>query len=254
MPLLELLTSSGLGSLLGMRHAFEPDHLAAVSTLVTRERNGYKAALIGAWWGLGHTLSLVAVGAVLIVLRAEMSARGRGSVRVLRGPDAHRTRLADDLPGGAAGSGGSAARASSWARRAQSRRRARARPRRSLDAGTASTPRRRRSRSRGQRRVDGSRAHHPANHSRATRVHFTVWPGIDVRNGSVVRCRRVAACPTRFASRRGPRHLCPCRLSLDCPGHCVGLSVRQPVPLKTKGPEVQAIQLATPSPHARPML
>jgi hypothetical protein len=75
MPLLELVTSSGLGSLLGMRHAFEPDHLAAVSTLVTRERNGYKAALIGAWWGLGHTLSLVVVGAVLIFLRAEMSTR-----------------------------------------------------------------------------------------------------------------------------------------------------------------------------------
>ena len=37
MPILELLTSSGLGSLLGMRHALEPDHLAAVSTLVSRD-------------------------------------------------------------------------------------------------------------------------------------------------------------------------------------------------------------------------
>src|SRR3954471_22184085 len=73
MPVLELVTSSGLGSLLGMRHAFEPDHLAAVSTLVTRERGGYKAALIGAWWGLGHTLSLLIVGTVLIFLRAEMT-------------------------------------------------------------------------------------------------------------------------------------------------------------------------------------
>ena len=75
MPVLELITSSGLGSLLGMRHALEPDHLAAVSTLVTRERSGYKAALIGACWGLGHTLSLLAVGAVLLVLRAEMTTR-----------------------------------------------------------------------------------------------------------------------------------------------------------------------------------
>jgi hypothetical protein len=73
MPVLELVTSSGLGSLLGMRHAFEPDHLAAVSTLVTRERNGYQAALVGAWWGLGHTISLLAVAAVLILLRAEMT-------------------------------------------------------------------------------------------------------------------------------------------------------------------------------------
>jgi hypothetical protein len=74
MPVIELLTSSGLGSLLGMRHAFEPDHLAAVSTMVTRERNAYQAALVGAWWGVGHTLSLLAVGAVLMLLRAEMTA------------------------------------------------------------------------------------------------------------------------------------------------------------------------------------
>jgi ABC-type nickel/cobalt efflux system permease component RcnA len=75
MPFLDLLTSSSLGSLLGMRHALEPDHLAAVSTLVSEERSGYKAALLGAWWGLGHTLALVAAGAVLVALRAEMPAR-----------------------------------------------------------------------------------------------------------------------------------------------------------------------------------
>jgi hypothetical protein len=75
MPLLELVTSSGLGSLLGMRHALEPDHLAAVSTLVTGERNSYKAAWLGACWGLGHTVALVVVGAVLVFLRAEMPPR-----------------------------------------------------------------------------------------------------------------------------------------------------------------------------------
>jgi hypothetical protein len=58
-----------------MRHALEPDHLAAVSTLVTDERSGAKAALLGACWGLGHTLTLVVVGAALVVLRAEMPAR-----------------------------------------------------------------------------------------------------------------------------------------------------------------------------------
>src|SRR4029078_9427572 len=75
MPVLEILNSSGLGSLLGMRHALEPDHLTAVSTLVTGERGSYRAALLGAFWGLGHTMALVAVGAVLVVLRAEMPAR-----------------------------------------------------------------------------------------------------------------------------------------------------------------------------------
>jgi hypothetical protein len=75
MPLLDLLTSSGLGSLLGMRHALEPDHLAAVSTLVTDEHRGFKAAWLGACWGAGHTFTLVVVGAALVVLRAEMPPR-----------------------------------------------------------------------------------------------------------------------------------------------------------------------------------
>ena len=75
MPVLELMTSSGLGSLIGMRHALEPDHLAAVSTLVTHAGDRRKAAWLGAWWGVGHTCSLIAVGAVLVLLRAEMPVR-----------------------------------------------------------------------------------------------------------------------------------------------------------------------------------
>jgi hypothetical protein len=75
MPILELLTSSGLGSLLGMRHALEPDHLAAVSTLVTGERSTARAALLGVCWGLGHTLALVVVGTALVLLRAAMPVR-----------------------------------------------------------------------------------------------------------------------------------------------------------------------------------
>jgi hypothetical protein len=64
-----------LGSLIGMRHALEPDHLAAVSTLVSRERSGYRAALLGMWWGIGHTAALVAVGLALAVLRAGLPDR-----------------------------------------------------------------------------------------------------------------------------------------------------------------------------------
>jgi high-affinity nickel-transport protein len=75
MPLVEIIASSGLGSLVGMRHALEPDHLAAVSTLITRERSSARAALLGACWGLGHTASLLLVGLVLVVLRAEMPPR-----------------------------------------------------------------------------------------------------------------------------------------------------------------------------------
>jgi hypothetical protein len=74
MPIIETIASSGFGSLLGMRHALEPDHVAAVSTLVSRERGGLRAAMLGLCWGLGHTLSLLIVGAALVALRTEMPA------------------------------------------------------------------------------------------------------------------------------------------------------------------------------------
>jgi len=75
MPLVEIATGSTLGAVLGMRHALEPDHLAAVSTLVAEERRSTRAMFLGVCWGVGHTLALVAVGAALIGVRAEMPPR-----------------------------------------------------------------------------------------------------------------------------------------------------------------------------------
>lgn len=75
MPAFDILTGSALGALFGMRHALEPDHLTAVSTLVTGERSSLRAAMLGASWGLGHTLSLVVVGAALVLMRAGMPPR-----------------------------------------------------------------------------------------------------------------------------------------------------------------------------------
>ena len=69
-----IAASAGFGALLGMRHAVEPDHLAAVSTLMTGERSSAKAARLGAWWGLGHTVTLFAAGALLVTLQAQMPA------------------------------------------------------------------------------------------------------------------------------------------------------------------------------------
>jgi nitrile hydratase accessory protein len=66
------VASAGLGSLLGMRHALEPDHIAALSVLLTGERSVRKAAWLGVYWGIGHTLTLLAAGTLLVVLRAEM--------------------------------------------------------------------------------------------------------------------------------------------------------------------------------------
>src|SRR5260370_38190281 len=62
-----LLALAGLGLLLGFRHAFEPDHLAAVSTLATRQGRLLDACRLGLAWALGHTASVgVVVGAFLL--------------------------------------------------------------------------------------------------------------------------------------------------------------------------------------------
>ena len=56
-----------IGFFLGMRHATDPDHVVAVSTIVSRERSIAKAGLIGILWGCGHTLTIVGVGAAIIL-------------------------------------------------------------------------------------------------------------------------------------------------------------------------------------------
>ena len=57
-----------LGFLLGMRHATDPDHVVAVTTIVSRQRRTASAALIGVLWGVGHTLTILIVGAGIILL------------------------------------------------------------------------------------------------------------------------------------------------------------------------------------------
>jgi len=57
----------GIGFFLGMRHATDPDHLVAVSTFVSRERSIPRAGWIGILWGIGHTLTILAVGAAIIL-------------------------------------------------------------------------------------------------------------------------------------------------------------------------------------------
>jgi sulfite exporter TauE/SafE len=57
-----------LGFFLGMRHATDPDHVIAVTTIVSRHRTPASAAMIGALWGVGHTVTLALVGAGIILL------------------------------------------------------------------------------------------------------------------------------------------------------------------------------------------
>jgi high-affinity nickel-transport protein len=62
-----LLSIVAVGFLLGMRHATEPDHVIAVTTIVSQQRNATRAAWIGAFWGLGHTVTIFAVGTAIII-------------------------------------------------------------------------------------------------------------------------------------------------------------------------------------------
>jgi len=57
-----------LGFLIGMRHALEADHVAAVAVLATRAKSVRQAIPLGVMWGLGHTLTLFAFGAVIVIL------------------------------------------------------------------------------------------------------------------------------------------------------------------------------------------
>src|SRR5436309_8391071 len=72
-----ILAVLAIGGLLGLRHAFEPDHLAAVSTLATRPggRRLWSAARLGLIWGLGHTVTVGAVALLLLVLGVQLPAR-----------------------------------------------------------------------------------------------------------------------------------------------------------------------------------
>jgi ABC-type nickel/cobalt efflux system permease component RcnA len=64
-----------LGFVLGMRHATDPDHVVAVTTIVSRERTMLHATLIGALWGLGHTFTILVVGAALILFKLTIPPR-----------------------------------------------------------------------------------------------------------------------------------------------------------------------------------
>jgi ABC-type nickel/cobalt efflux system permease component RcnA len=70
-----LLVALGIAFLLGLRHASDPDHLVAVTSLVAAEDGDTrKAARLGAWWGVGHAAALVAIGVPLIAFKTALPA------------------------------------------------------------------------------------------------------------------------------------------------------------------------------------
>lgn len=74
-----LLGGYFLGLVLGLRHALEPDHLMAISTLLSEKRQRGHPLLLGATWGLGHTLALFVVGGGLALLQHQMPRRWEAS-------------------------------------------------------------------------------------------------------------------------------------------------------------------------------
>ena len=64
---MNLFTLLGLGLLLGLRHAADPDHVVAVTAIAARTRRVFPATLLGVVWGLGHALTLFMVGVGIIL-------------------------------------------------------------------------------------------------------------------------------------------------------------------------------------------
>lgn len=70
-----LLLGLVFGLLQGLRHAFEPDHVVAISTIIGEQRTMRSRIAYAAAWGVGHAAMLIVVGAILMLLRAELPAR-----------------------------------------------------------------------------------------------------------------------------------------------------------------------------------
>jgi high-affinity nickel-transport protein len=70
-----LLPALTFGFMLGVKHATDADHVAAIGTLASGDRSALQAARLGALWGIGHSVSVLLVGGALVLLRLPMPAR-----------------------------------------------------------------------------------------------------------------------------------------------------------------------------------
>jgi ABC-type nickel/cobalt efflux system permease component RcnA len=70
-----VLFVTGLGLILGMRHSTDADHVVAISTIVSRQRSIRNAAFIGLVWGMGHTITILIVGSLIILFGVRIPPR-----------------------------------------------------------------------------------------------------------------------------------------------------------------------------------
>ncbi len=80
-----LLTLLGLGFLLGIEHATDADHVAAVSTMTSESKNLKNSAMHGIYWGLGHTFTLLFVGLLLLLFKITIPQKLAASFEFLVG-------------------------------------------------------------------------------------------------------------------------------------------------------------------------
>ncbi len=75
MPEATVLSALFLGFLLGIKHALDADHVVAVTTIVSRSSSLLRAMLVGANWGIGHTITLFAAGLAVLVFKLSIPER-----------------------------------------------------------------------------------------------------------------------------------------------------------------------------------
>jgi len=73
--MISLISIVAIGFFLGMRHATDPDHVIAVTTIVSQQRSAGRAAWIGIVWGLGHTVTIFLVGSAIILFNLVIPVR-----------------------------------------------------------------------------------------------------------------------------------------------------------------------------------
>src|SRR6476620_1859748 len=80
-----LFSILGLGFILGIKHAIEPDHVIAVSTIASQSKKLWHTSLAGVFWGIGHTATLFIIGIILILLKGEIPEKWAMSLEFLVG-------------------------------------------------------------------------------------------------------------------------------------------------------------------------
>lgn len=80
-----LLSVLALGFILGIKHALEPDHVIAVSTIASQSKKLARSSLSGVFWGIGHSATLFIVGLIYVLMKGEIAEKWAMSLEFLVG-------------------------------------------------------------------------------------------------------------------------------------------------------------------------